>query len=307
MDNTPISSKYKTIGMLKEQNRKSILLVIAKMKNGPERDHMIKWVVEKFYINKMDNSSVAKRVRLINSTVCVEYVSNYIFKNLNKTPKRIIIDRYPIIMKMHKYSGKFNGTFMDYLLRRVINEIRKTQFNDHRANFMIMQDPSRKQYYDSVRSDAKTVDILGDIFITSLYHTLFFAEEVPPDIEELFLKEVESEEFKEYVLELIPFIESLIGGEEVMLNPAVGIAALTGDADLIIGDTLYDLKCSIRCKDNLDLLQLLAYTSLLKHRGTDIKAMRILNPIRGEILEYDVRSVKDEEWDQYLAFLTNKM
>lgn len=91
-----------------------------------------------------------------------------------------------------------------------------------------------------------------------------------------------------------PFVKSKITFEK---------GVVIGEADLIIGTTVIDVKVSY--KDTLELshiLQLLSYAGLAREAGMTINKIAILNPLRGKLFTINI-----ENWDkgtELITFLT---
>jgi hypothetical protein len=143
-DNTQISGKYKTIGELKNIKLKYASLVISKMKCGKTKEYISKWFFEKnlkpFYGN------LSSRIKNINNNACYTHIINHCFDGINslqtlETIKPILNDKCKnIINELHNIDSSGTGTFIDYLIRRIISEIRNTKFYDTRASKIINLD-----------------------------------------------------------------------------------------------------------------------------------------------------------------------
>jgi hypothetical protein len=117
---------------------------ISKMKDSAERDYLIKWVFENYYLKKKLKRTILRNLTAIikdNFTNKISYCEimrrcfdDVDILNSNKTNKKILDeDSCKIIQQMHSINASLTGTFLDYLIRRIICEIRNTEFIDSRA------------------------------------------------------------------------------------------------------------------------------------------------------------------------------
>lgn len=132
------SKKYKTIGDLKNAGIKSIIQTTTRMDKCMGRDHLDKWLWETYYSKKKYAGNLTMRIANINNSICyreimkrcfngVDILSNYINKEiLSKT----VIE---LIAELHSISPSMLGTFIDYLIRRIISELLGKMFKDSRS------------------------------------------------------------------------------------------------------------------------------------------------------------------------------
>jgi len=137
-DETPIYGKYKTIGEIKTIPIRSSIQVISKMKPGPKNDYLCKWLYETHYQKIKFTGNLTDRIRIISNKACYNYIISKCFDGID--PLNICITNpvlndkcLSIIKSLHEISPSTNGTFMDYLMRRIISEIKEETFNDSRA------------------------------------------------------------------------------------------------------------------------------------------------------------------------------
>lgn len=204
------------------------------------------------------------------------------------------------ISALHDVNPSANGEFMDYLVRYIIAHIRVRMFTDKRFNKMYcfgdMTEEDALESIDSImsyESDQKQwtklcierhvysrvfdqfydpADILTEILIASRAHDLAFHRS-PFDLSLIFrMEEVLSTYLRDYRESVIPdiclFISQFSPSIPIELNPDLSRRCnrFAADADIIIGDTLIDIKaakypqwCSIRrqlcgyaCLSNVD-------------------------------------------------------
>jgi len=87
--------------------------------------------------------------------------------------------------------------------------------------------------------------------------------------------------------------------------------SIPSDADLVIDDTLYDIKCTKTTnigKEYYELLQLLGYSGLLllnKKYEQKINNMIILNILEGTSTKYNITYLEKDNFVKYIKQLTN--
>ena len=136
-DDTTLNGKYKTIGELKNASKRSISMTIGKIDDTKIKNYLLKWAFEKFYSNKF-YSSLTNRIKLLNNNICFNHIINHCFNNINlneyyKSLSILNEECKHIIEKLHFINPCITGVFLDYLIRRIISEIMKENFYDHRA------------------------------------------------------------------------------------------------------------------------------------------------------------------------------
>ena len=96
------------------------------------------------------------------------------------------------------------------------------------------------------------------------------------------------------------------GKSSIQLNPILGLYGIAADADLILDNTLIDIKCTKSGMEEYELLQLLGYATLLDHQQQPMRSIQILNLLKGEEITYDIDAVTHDHWNTLLNVLTNK-
>ena len=144
--NTLITSKkYKTIGELLKSPIKSIILVSNNEKNEDIKSYLYEWLYKNHYSNIRMVGNLTTRIKNISNQPCYHYIMKECFNNIdcnfNKTTKKILNDEcIQFIKKLHIIDTSLTGTFLDYLVRRIICEIKKIQFYDSRGSRQINND-----------------------------------------------------------------------------------------------------------------------------------------------------------------------
>jgi hypothetical protein len=344
-NNTKITSKkYKTIGELLQAPIKSIILVSNKEKDDNIKKYIFEWLYLNYYDKKEMNGSLTSRIKKIDNNSCYYYIIKNVFDNIdilqhNKTSKPILNSNcINFIKKIHTIEPSLTGTFLDYLMRRIICEKTNEIFYDSRAeiecddmNIQMSISSNNKEFLfsklpismnDSYKNTKdtklyKTKNILLEIFITSLSHTLAFYGIPNQDKINNIINLIQN---TSNIIELfyLPLdqlcVELLNNKSDILLNPSLGgkIPLLNNknipsDCDIVINDILYDIKCT--CGDNTiyEILQLLGYSALLNcvpKFNKKINNISIINLLQGYIINYDISYITKEQMINYLKILT---
>jgi len=140
------SKKYKTLGELLKRPIKSIILVSNNEKNENIKSYLYEWLYKNHYSSKKMVGNLTTRIKNISNKPCYYYIMKECFNNmdvlqLNKTTKTILNDECIQFIKiLHSVSSSLTGTFLDYLVRRIICEITQNPFHDSRASRLIDKD-----------------------------------------------------------------------------------------------------------------------------------------------------------------------
>ena len=138
------NKKYKTIGDLKQAGIISIIQTTTRMDKYPERDYLDKWLYDTHYSKKEMWGNLTERIKNISNKICyreiikrcfndVDILSNNISKQLLSKPT---VD---YITELHSISPSTVGSFIDYLMRRIISEITGKEFRDRRSERIISE------------------------------------------------------------------------------------------------------------------------------------------------------------------------
>ena len=382
--------KYKTIGELKSASMPSIIQTLARMDKCPERDYLDKWLFDTHYVKKEMDGNLTMRIAHINNTICYREIMKRCFNDVdilsNKTTKSILeTSSIEFIKELHAISSSMLGTFIDYLIRRIISELLGNLFEDNRArgmsnsigvhicsstiNYSEMTNKQLKELckikgvigYSAMNKDAmvnvlnvlahkckytvksviylnecelpicqnlcyekakntvdyKTCDIVTDILVTSLFHSEAFGgapkqEEFDKFYEKLRMTDNISNILINPLIELCKVL--ILDKKDVLLNPILGgplddlDVMIPSDADIVINDTLIDIKCTIGKNDISEINQLLGYSSLLmlnKRYRIKINTIMIINILQGNIISYNIDFINKDNCLQYIKILTN--
>jgi hypothetical protein len=134
--NTKLTSKtYKTIGELLKSPIRSIIIVSSKEKNKDVRLYLYEWLFKNYYNKKEMYGNLTNRIKNIANNPCYHYITKYCFENIdilnhNKTIINILnVDCINFISSLHSIQASLIGTYLDYLLRRIICELIKNYLN----------------------------------------------------------------------------------------------------------------------------------------------------------------------------------
>ena len=141
-DSTPIKSKkYKTIGELKQSGINSIVQTLARMDKCPERDCLDEWIYNSHYKNMRKDGNLTTRIAHLNNKICYREIMRRCFNNIDilstKTSTTILsATTIDFIKELHEISSSMLGSFIDYLIRRIISELIGKEFIDNRSETM---------------------------------------------------------------------------------------------------------------------------------------------------------------------------
>lgn len=136
------SKKYKTIGELLKSPIKSIIQVSNNEKNDVIKLYLYDWLYKNHYSSIKMTGNLTTRIKNISNKPCYYYIMKECFNNIDcskfKTTKNILNNECIEIIKiMHSIDSSLTGTFLDYLVRRIICEITQQTFYDSRAESQI--------------------------------------------------------------------------------------------------------------------------------------------------------------------------
>ena len=162
-----------------------------------------------------------------------------------------------------------------------------------------------------------SVDIMEEIFISSLSHSIAFGgcpnQSNVNEILNLIKDTTNIEEI--FYLPLRQLCLNLLkGNPNVLLNPALGHDIelldninIPADCDLVINNYLYDIKCTSGENSVYEILQLLGYASLLncisRFNNNKVDNISIINLLQGYIINYDISYITKDQMVNYLRIL----
>jgi hypothetical protein len=190
LDSTPIvSKKYPTIGELKRAPDRSVKIIIANMKEGLEREYLSKWAFDKYYVKQL-HGNLTLRLKSLTGKIPYYHIVNHCLDGIDplKTSKTYSIlnkECMCSIESLYNINPSLTGIFIDYLVRRIICELRGEDFIDNRSNRctnlenIIETDNPLWQFnnvcntigrwiiFENPEMDSKKIDMLelGDVFM----------------------------------------------------------------------------------------------------------------------------------------------
>ena len=170
--------------------------------------------------------------------------------------------------------------------------------------------------YDKVKNTLKynTFDILEEILIISLCHIQSFGQcPTQYKFDEIYklVGEVDVQSGGNMWHMLYKVFENLVkNNKNILLNPMLGEEKykIPADCDIVISNTLIDIKCTKKSHKVYEILQLLGYASLLKHNkkyNLNIEEISIINFIDGTCTSYNIKNITDDNLLVYLDLLSN--
>jgi hypothetical protein len=221
----------------------------------------------------------------------------YTKDNLNLNTDIITFFEY-----IHKINSRMAGIFIDFLVKRIICELKENYFYDyHMMNKIIIIEQEDifwrewninfKDMYERVNNtyDHKCVDIIEDIFMISLSHPC------PKNIDEINIILYQIKINKSLIIkDLIPSIKNYFINREIVNNNfQIYYEGLEGTPDIITNDTIIDIKMS-----NIDspyiyrnyFFQLIGYYMLysLSIDKNITKKIVIINYLKNYILTWEI-------------------
>ena len=233
---------------------------------------------------------------------------------------------HQVVIDMHAVNCSINGSFQDYLLRRIICEKQNNDFHDIRANDIVNsfegesveKEKLRVCVHNTTDISKKCFKITKDIFLTSICHSMSFGHTISDSCKKEFCDYLDSHGV-DLVSEYRKTIDEFIAEDEFVIhNPVVGGyieelgRGISADGDLIVGDCFYDIKASKQkafFTEEEYLLQVLGYVALMKNTEKDfsdhkITKVGIINVYNGTRVVYDISTLTDEHFMNLLKIFT---
>ena len=191
----------------------------------------------------------------------------------------------------------------------------------YNCNYPVCRVESYKKIKDTI--NYKTKDIIPEIFISSICHSESFIEcmQTPSCINmktfgkmySIISSEIFLENLTQHIISpLIKYFTNYISDKSVLLNPMLGGIyeySIPADCDIVIGDALIDIKCTIGDNSSYEIMQLLGYSALLENNpvyNKRINQISVLNLLEGNILFYDTSHISKQQYLSFLKILTQK-
>ena len=266
-------------------------------------------------------------------------ISNNLSSNLFTREKILDNDYFKSVLdSMHEINSAICGNFMDYLLRRMICEITKKEFDDvfaseqhdmygerctdkHICNKSCYTDKINsmcpKLCYCKVKDTKlyKTSTILKEILILSYAHPRnydLYSWELNIEVHDKFIDIIENINSEDFLSPLYDFLNRiLINFNICKLNQTCNDKNYSGIYDALIGSTLYDFKCVKKIGSNIRrnyILSLLVYAFIeYQNNGTKIDNICIINVYTGLMETYNIENIPKENMNLFLEDMKKKL
>ncbi len=143
---TLIGKTFKNIEELQIcTDSRKVILYITHLKAGPIKDYLSKWLYEAHYSKQPMRGNLTDRIKKINNGICYNEIMKYCFNSYDikrNTTSTSILDAkgINIVKQLYDICPSMCGSFIDYLIRRIISELTNRSFNDSRANKILKGD-----------------------------------------------------------------------------------------------------------------------------------------------------------------------
>lgn len=118
---------------------RKVILYITHLKPGPIKDYLVSWLYESHYSKQHMRGNLTDRIKKINNGICYTQIMKLCFNSYDikrYTSSTSILDAKAIniVKELHHICPTMCGSFIDYLIRRLISELTNRPFSDSRAN-----------------------------------------------------------------------------------------------------------------------------------------------------------------------------
>lgn len=260
-DDTIIASlRYNNIRDIKE-DIKYCINYTSHLKDIKLKKYLEDFLFENHYKMIFKSGSLTDRLKNINSNICYNSIYRNIFNNnYNDTIKKyniLPLKCSNIVKLLHSIDPSITGSFIDYLIRRIICELNNIEFYDSKASWCLdsvdhicnckdcrysiefeYQDEDEVEVFKKIctlpycrlhsynltklTNIYKTQDIIKEIFITSLSHGEAFGECPNQDNVNRILEILSSNLFDLYTPLMILCKNIIKNKETIKLNPVFG-------------------------------------------------------------------------------------
>ena len=260
-DDTIIASlRYNNIRDIKE-DIKYCINYTSHLKDIKLKKYLEDFLFENHYKMIFKSGSLTDRLKNINSNICYNSIYRNIFNNnYNNTIKKyniLPLKCSNIVKLLHSIDPSITGSFIDYLIRRIICELNNIEFYDSKASWCLdsvdhicnckdcrysiefeYQDEDEVEVFKKIctlpycrlhsynltklTNIYKTQDIIKEIFITSLSHGEAFGECPNQDNVNRILEILSSNLFDLYTPLMILCKNIIKNKETIKLNPVFG-------------------------------------------------------------------------------------
>lgn len=227
-------------------------------------------VIKQLYLNKIET----------------ELYSKY-YDKLSKTDTYNLYKYWKGILKFGDNEPELNGLLRKlYFKMKTFKEIQITFKNYLPPNFI---NHMEKCYCNFMNPKLDWRNILYDIWSVSKSHTISFNRK------SILYKKIKPENILSYCdlyNDIYNMITKISNGHTIICNPALS-SEIIGEADLIIGKTLIDIKTSYSHELQMEhIMQTLCYAYLARQNGYKINNIGIINPLLGYYYKINIKKWK---------------
>ncbi len=301
--------------------------------NTPQRKEMLD------FLRLYDSRDTSKKAVGSITSRCKIFQENRDLEPFFKTigfERKFIVER-PImpsslfrkyISKLKAVDPSLTGIYIDYLVRFLISVRRGSKFIDDRAEEIISRGkcdelldlslPKIDFSYNLINTSNRDISNLHfyslNLYSISLCHSLYFGR-LPSKYLEM-IPVISEFDFQFFIDELYTIVgDYLLSGTTdntpIKLNPSFEYSSsdekLCGDPDLIIGESLIDIKVTSYPMNNYELLQLFGYFALSSSCGCRITNIATFNLDKCCLYSVDVSTINEEKVDFILKYFTNQI
>lgn len=267
-------------------------------------------------------------IRDLNPTV-ENYLNNLLrFLPIKAIPVHKSSEYQPLVLEVKDY--RIMGIFYDYLIRKEIHNLLKEEATDSKAakfekelvdgiQSELVSDDSSKSKNDHDKASVlnteqlstfvasyqkykdpknETLDIIEDVFNTSMMHLLYFGEPtIPFNLKLLNMDNIET---------VLKHVKSF-NPNNIAFHRSLKCKYFVGMPDLILDDVLLDIRVSMhnfkvnntRCK--ITLYQLILYAlGVFIIDGKEIRKFKIYNPLKGKEYVFELPHL---DFPEFLALV----
>jgi len=146
-DETPlVGNSFNNICELKLcTDKKKVILFISHLKPGPIKDYLDNWIYDTYYATKRLRGNLTDRIKEINNGICYKQIMRRCFSEFDvkkNMSSHTILENGAVefVKELHGICSSMCGSFIDYLIRRIICELTGRPFSDRRSDRILSPD-----------------------------------------------------------------------------------------------------------------------------------------------------------------------
>jgi DNA helicase II / ATP-dependent DNA helicase PcrA len=253
-------------------------------------------------LNSGDVTTIVRNYLLIKTgTPLYDYM-----KDLEYTYKILYINEYKSLFRRHPYEYIL-GTFIDNLIAKIVwinyHKIIKTfEVNEYqRQNYK--KDKYYYTYIDSNNDWKDSLDAVLWITLKTNRKLNLFSKLLP------WIKS-NIEWFKKIEKSIINLVEENLKDDDnfIGIHYNVSYGSVMGEIDLIVNDNLIEIKTSTTTSITMrNVLQTILYRYMLIKKGLKVNKISIINPIEGDIYEFNTNGKWKNTFNIYNKMIPKKI